>query len=328
MAVFGVPSVPLYLFYGDESYLLLREIRQLRQRVVTNDLAQLSHKTLKNPSLAQVIEAVGAVSFNFGGETLIEIHDFAYLSKAAGGKGDEAALEDLKGILDTLEPAKHVMFASQKLDRKIKFPKWLAGHKEIVSRECKKLNFWQTDEAVQFLMAEARQRQMSLEPPAAAKLVEMMGVELQALVNELEKLSIYADGRNITVADVLTLSNHPENTFDMLAHWVHGRNRQEVYRILEELLLRQHPVQLFALTQTYINNVFQLRYLQGQGLPESEIAARAKKHPFRVKQDLKEFGRVPFERLMKLKQTTLDLEWKFKTGQIGDRLAFELLMGA
>ncbi len=93
-------------------------------------------------------------------------------------------------------------------------------------------------------------------------------------------------------------------------------------------MLRQHPVQLFALTQSWLGNLFQLRYWQQLGYGEAQMADLTKKHPYKIKKDLQEFGRIPFERLKTLRQKALDFEWKAKTGELNAKLAFEMLMGA
>jgi DNA polymerase III delta subunit len=112
----------------------------------------------------------------------------------------------------------------------------------------------------------------------------------------------------------------------MLSDWVAGRNRAEVFTVLDELLLRQHPVQLFALAQTYLNNAYRLRLWKQVGLSEGEMVERTKKHPYKLKMDLQEFGAIPLARLAMLKARITELEWQFKSGQLPDRLAFETLM--
>ncbi len=320
--------MPVYCYYGDESYLLNREVRALRDNVVNPQMAALSHKVLKAPAIHQAIEAVSAVSFSLGGDTLVEIRDFPFLEKAAGEDAEKLQLEQLKDALEAVEPTKHVLFVNTKIDRKVKFPKWLAGQKRFAVREFKTFNFWETDKAAQMLVDLAREQGVKVESAAAMQLVETMGVALQPLMNEIGKLAIYAGDRPITAADVSRLSNHNENTFAMLADWINNRNRSQVFETLDELLLRQHPVALYGLTQTYLNNIFRLRFLRQLGYSESEIAGRLKKHPFKVKKDLEEFRQVPFTRLVGLRRKALELEWKCKTGQLGDRLSYEILMGS
>lgn len=317
------------LYYGDEEYLLRQEVKRLRESVINPQMGSLGHKVLENPSIGEVLEAVGAVCFNLGGKTLIEIQDFAYLGKAASGT-DEKQLAELMDLLENHDEGKHILFVSGKINRSIKFPKWITSHKKLGLdlKECKTLAFYKTDDAIQRVLMEAKRQGIQIEPKAAALLVEHQGVNLLPLMTEVEKLSIYAAGRTITVKDVETLSNHNENTFHMLADWLHGRNRAEIFHTLDELLLRQHPVQLFGLTQTWLGNLFQLRYWQQKGMSETQMAELTKKHPFKIKMDLQEFGRVPFSRLETLRGKLLEMEYKSKTGELNAKVALEMLMGS
>lgn len=329
MHVLGVVgAMPLYLYYGDESYLLERELKALRAKIVNPDMAALSHSVLKSPSIGEVMESVGTVRFSLGGDTLIEVLEFRPLEKAAESDADKRMLDDLKEMLTNVETTKHVLFVKQKVDRKVGFAKWLSGYKGAEVRDFKRLDPWKTDDAVQLIIQEARRQKIEIANAAAMLLVEHFGTELQVLMNEIQKLAIYAHGRAITVNDVNALSNHNDNTFRMLSYWVANQKRGEVFQILDELLLRQHPLPLFGLIQSYLNNAYRLKLWQQLGIPQSEMVERTKKHPYKLKMDLQEFAPVPIQRLSLLKERTLDLEWKMKTGQITDRLALEMLLGA
>lgn len=318
------------LYYGDEEYLLSQAVQSLRKSIVNPEMGSLGHKTLQSPSIGSVLEAVGSVCFNLGGKTLIEIHEFPFLSRAVSATVDEKQLAELMELLENHEESKHILFVATKINRSVKFPKWLTSHKKLSLdlKEFKCLAFWQTDEAVQYILRECKQQALPIDPKAASLLVEHLGIGMRPLMTEIKKLSVYAAGRSITVDDVNRLSNHNENTFQMLSDWVHDRNRAQVFQTLDELLLRQHPVQLFALTQSWLGSIFQLRYWRQRGLSEAEMAEMTKKHPFKIKKDLQEFSRVPTQRLESLRERTLEMEWKSKTGELNPKLAFEMLMGS
>jgi DNA polymerase III subunit delta len=316
--------------FGDEEYLLQQSVVQLRQKLVDPGMGSLGHKQIENPSVEEVLEAIGAVYFNLGGKTLIEIHNFAFLHKAASAPSDERAIQELMQLLESVDENKHVAFISEKVNRTIKFPKWLLSNKKVQAEinEFKALNFWQTDDAIRLLMQECKHRNLQIEPKAAMALVDHLGTSMRPLLTEVEKLSTYAIGRAITVKDVALLCAHDENTFRMLADWLHQRNQHEVFGILEEILLRQHPIALFALIQSWLGNLFRLRYWQKNGLMEKDMADRSKKHPFKIKKDLQEFAHVPFERFETLREKAIQLEWQAKSGQLNARLALEILMAS
>ena len=159
----------LSLYYGDEDYLLRQAVKRLRGVVINPSLGGLGHKVLESPRLADVLEVLGAVCFNLGGKTLIEVWNFPFLNKAASSTADEKGLEALMSLLTDPDPGKHILFVAEKINRTVKFAKWLASGKAaaIDVVECKALAFWQTDEAVQRLIQESATRNIRLEPKAA-----------------------------------------------------------------------------------------------------------------------------------------------------------------
>ena len=321
--------MPLSVIYGNEQFLLNQAVQRLQQKVVDPAFKELSHVVLETPKLDAVIEAVSAVRFNLGGQTLIEIQQFDLLHKSPGNSVEEKQLEQLKELLLDHDATKHILFVSEKMNRRLRFPKWLTSKDSMASvQEYKVLNFWQTGDAVDILLQYAREEEIKLTPQAGHLLVEYMGVEIQPLISEIQKLNVFTGNQSIEPAHVMAMSNHNDNTFGMLNDWINNKNRPQVFNTLQEILLTQHPIQLFALTQSYINNIFQLKLLQKTGQTPADIAAATKKNSFKIKKDLELFRNVPFERLEALKSKTLDLEWKMKTGELSGHLALEVLLGA
>lgn len=320
--------MPLYLIYGDESYLRKQAITRLRTDLIDPAFAALSHTVLERPSIPALIEAASAVSFNFGNQTLLEVHECPGLDKTLNDS-DSKWLEGLKDALTTLEPTKHVAMIATKADKKLKLTKWLFGLEktgQITVIACEPFAFYKTDEAAQWLIQEAHHKNIGIRPAAAHALVAALGVGRQPLVNELEKLAIYAAERDITEADVATLSGHQDNVFALLEIWLKQGPASDRLNLLEEILLKTHPVQIFGLLQSVLDNAFSLKFYSVMGESPQQIAEKTKKHPFKVKKDLDTYQRVSLERLTYLKQRAVDMEWKAKTGQLQDRLALEVLL--
>ena len=325
--------MPISVYSGEEVYLMQQALRELRGSIVSPDSAGLSHQIITNPHPQQLGDQLGATSLGLlmGGMTLVEVHDFEPLSKAydpADEKSIEALKETLLDIIENNTP-NHVLFVSKKINKTVKFAKWLTSNKTLGAtiKEFKPLAFWEGDKAIQFLMQYAQKQHIKLQAPAAALLVEQMGVDLQVLVNELEKLAVYTAGKPVSVEAVKALANHNDNVFAMLEDWMRQANTAQVYTTLDEILLRKHPVELFALIETRLNNIFQMRHWEQLGLSQAEIASRAKKHPFVVKKDLQAFGNISMTRLSTLRQKTLHYEQQSKSGGLNPRLALEMLLG-
>ncbi|MGE0201650.1 MAG: DNA polymerase III subunit delta [Candidatus Melainabacteria bacterium] len=330
----AAPAHPanISLYYGEEDFLLDSAVNTLRKAVLAPGMESLSHKVLTKPDIHEVIEAIDAVSFNLGGKTLIEIRQWKYLEKATATTAEDTQLDGLKDSLAALggnpDAPKHVLFVAPKINRSVRFPKWLSSGKvfPIDLKECKPFAFWETDKIVQWLMQETRHRQIQLHPKAALMLVEQVGGNLRQLLNECEKLTIFTAGAPVTEGHVRQLSGHNENLFGLLHDWIRQRNAAERFATLDDILLRQNPVQLFALIQSVVGNLYQIKFWQTQGHHPDQMATALKKHPFKIRKDLEEFAAVPLPRLSELKRQLLALEFQAKTGELPARLALETLL--
>ncbi len=319
--------MPVMVFYGDDDFLLEQAIGQLRKRLVNPSLAGLCHRVYRTPSLAMVLEAVGSVSLALGGDTLIEIKDFALLHQAVKDTGTEAQLEELKSLLAGVEPSKTVAFISQKVDGKIKFAKWITHQPDFQIQKFEKLKFWESQKAVDFLCQYAQTHGIALAPPAAEALVESVGCDLRCLVNELEKLALYAHQRTILPDDVQLLSAQSDNLFQVVQRWILQEAPDKNFQELSEILLRRHSIEVLATVQGYFSGLFRCAWLASQGLSPDRIAQRLGQKPFTVKKNLAQFRLVSPQRWRHLKRKLTTLEWQIKTGQLSGPLALEVLLG-
>lgn len=174
-------------------------MRALRARVVSPAMAALSYRKLEKPSLTETLEAVGAPSLCLGGDSLLEIRHFAPLEKALDpdADADKAQLDALMTLLGNLAPSRHILFVSPKIDRKVKFAKWLTSQADCDAQEFKSFAFWEVDKAISTLLRVMRDREIALSSEAARLLVEQLGVSLQPLINEAENwLFTPEDGRS------------------------------------------------------------------------------------------------------------------------------------
>lgn len=319
--------MPISIFYGNEDYLLHRAVQALKKEIINPDFGNLGYRSLSSPTLPEVLEAIGTVYFNLGGSTLIEIQEFPFLTKAGQSKAEMAQIEQLIELLQNLESHKHILFVASKISKTVKLTKWLLKQKQVpVSiKEYTQLNFWQTSETVFQIQSICREEKIQVDTKAVAMLVEQQGAQIRPILSELQKLSTYAGSRSISVQDVEKFSVHNENSFQMLTDWLLKRNAHRRLQVLGEVLLTQHPMQIFALSQSWLNHLFQLAYWKQRGMTEAEMASQTKKHPYKIKKDLELCQQVPFERLNQLRASLLEREYQSKTGLLDGKLALELL---
>jgi DNA polymerase-3 subunit delta len=339
------------LYSGQDLYFRDQAVAGLRQTLVSPYMASLSHKKLVSPGVLEAAEAIGSVGMSlFGGlmgeggsGELIEIHQFGPLHQAAketpsgGGKGasknQDSALDQLKSQLAGLAPHKTVLFVADKIDRKVAFAKWLTSQAFCKHQTFEPLPFYKVDEAASQLVGEVHKLGLVLNHDAAEALVASYGTTFYPLINEVRKLGAYAtnqDGkpRPITKADVEALCHNAEGLFALMDDLVKGHNPAQVFHSLEELLLKDPPVRLYAAIQSYLMTQHKMKIWQTQGITPQSMAERLGKHPYKVGLDLKNLSSVRLERLSALCAKALAMEAAMKSGQLPDTLSLELLMAS
>ncbi|MBY0450958.1 MAG: DNA polymerase III subunit delta [Cyanobacteria bacterium] len=324
----------VYVFYGDDEFLRQQALKKLRETHVDPAFAALCHRQIQSPAVHELLEAVQSGSLALGGDTLLEVHQCSLLHESPKGSADaawiESLMETLKDSLSAMagqaNPAKHLVFVNEKLDRKYKFPKWLVAQPFVQVHEFASLPFWKQDDMAHWLVQAAKSQDILISQDAAALLVDITGMDRRLLMSEVEKLSVFTAGKAIGPQDVMLLANHPENVFEMLGLWLQGKTPVHVFDILENLLLRKYPIELMALIQSHLSQMFRIKLWHSLGYSDADIAAQTQKKPFKIQKDREALLAVSLSRLKKLKEEAIRLEIQSKQGALDARLALEMLL--
>lgn len=192
---------PLYLFFGDEEFLMERALRRLEEA-----LAEVSGEAVnKVVSLAQEVELTDFLAqarhapLWGAGQLLVLRRVETYPDKA---------LKDLLAYLEHPAPRTWMVLIGSGLKARDvgKHPVW-----SQVQRDDAALGFWRLkeEEIYQWAVQEARSLGKAITPAAIQRLVEMVGDNLADLSQELEKLSLFAGlEKTITPGLVLKLASH------------------------------------------------------------------------------------------------------------------------
>ena len=186
------------------------------------------------------------------------------------------------------------------------------------------------NEVAAWLLERARRIGAELEPAAAERLSELLGADLWALGNELDKLARHAGERPVAVADVelLTTAARDEDVFALVDDAVEGRTPQALLRL--RALIEggaEHPGRLQALIARQLRNLIRAAELIEQGASREEIGrATGVTHPYplgRLVTQAEAIGRPAAERALRAVEAA---DHAVKTGRYADVLALELLL--
>ena len=169
----------------------------------------------------------------------------------------------------------------------------------------------------------------SMTTQAVQLLVDLVGPDLWALSTEVEKLTLYATGRAVSVEDVeeLVVSAREVSVFVMVDGVLEG-NRAGAMRSLTRLLEGDSTVTyLLAMLARQVRLMVLAKELLAQQVPQNELGARlgiASAYPLR--KTLEMARRFSPQALQYLHRGLLETDVAIKTGAMGERMALEYLV--
>lgn len=304
--------IPLYFFYGDDSFLLNKKV---------NDIS--SSATYESLNLNEVsdLEALYSQGFNlplFSTEIVLKIFlstkCFKHLEK------DSSVFLDL---IKSISEYKTIIFVFyvDKLDKTIKKQildnGFFSAIKELAQiEECSKLKPWQIDEIKKKIKFLASEYNLSFSDTALEIFTDCFKEKLDNLPSELQKLQTYLLPENFVSEELVKTMYLGSSTIDNLYNSILHKKYNSISSLINEITNMYHPLYLLASLQNKLRQALHLKlYKEFPGL-----------HPYRVDKELEELKSVSVERLKNIISTLSTIELKVKSGVVKDKSALDLLI--
>lgn len=243
----------LFLIYGNENYLKTHYVEQMKKKAVDSALEDFNlhcfeGKEISIDEIHEAIEAMPVMS-----ETNCVIVDDLPMDKLASA--EQSKLFEM--ISDVPETCCLIFKVSETDVSPKKSAKWKSIIKEFENHgNAVELNHLTTEEVKKIIISGIEKRGCKISSRSASLLIENAGSDLTSLFNEVEKLSAYASGREITPEDInLLVSKTVETTvFAMTRSLLSGRI-DAAYNSLNELFYQKtDPIMIMgALISTYVD---------------------------------------------------------------------------
>lgn len=319
----------LYLFHGQEEFLMEKEIGRLKNKLLDKSFISMNYKTFSNPKYTNLIDIISTQPMMFGNSLmLVEMND--YFEQKGVGVLDDKQLSQLEKALSCVPEQINIIFLykldrndKKKLDTRRKIYKIFADICEV--QEFKQLPSY--DKALPGIIIKlAKEQALELTNDCSSKIIEMLGANLRVISNELEKLSLYIyPNKKPTVNDVEKICTSVKDVFKLVDYFILSKKDEAM---LEFALLTQtqHPLQIMALLQSTISRFINLKLLSRE-LNSFEISKKVNMHEYRVKLELEKIRGYKYDELLQLKKNLTECEYKIKSGQVyTDELAVEQLI--
>lgn len=318
---------PLYLVYGTESFLLNETKQLLFDHVLTDEEAEINFSIydLEETPVEIAIEDAETLPF-LGERRLIILQNPVFLTAGKTKEKIDHHIAKLEAYLNEPAPYSIVVFLAnyEKLDERRKITKLLKQKATLI--EAKKLS---EAELTAWIRNRVASHSLEIDQHAIELLFTLVGDNLFLLTNEIDKLILYANGKQvINISDVETLVSRSleQNIFELVDKVVH-RKISEALRIYYDLLKQnEEPIKILSIIAGQFRLIYQAKDLARRGYGEKQIASYLKVHPYRVKLAIEQARYFSDEELVHIIQLLAESDYAMKTGTMNKKLIIEMFL--
>ena len=303
----------VFLFYGQEDFLMDKEIKKLKSELLDSSFMSMAYKMYDNPPFQTLLECVQSAPLMFG-NTLALIYYDKYL---IGNKAslDDKQIEALDYAFSNMSPSVNIIFVCRisrdeykKPDSRKKLYKVLSKHSQV--QEFAQYKGYDK-KFPPIIVNLAKEKGLTISSKTVDFLIAQLGSNLTLIDSELEKLKTAIHPK--TTVDEASIGKYCTSTDDIfaLADCILKQDKNEIIRQYKLLTEKKHPLQIFAILQTNIRELFSIK-LYSEQMGASAIAAKLKMNEFRVGIILKKLSNVSLERLIEIKEKLTEAEFKVK----------------
>jgi DNA polymerase-3 subunit delta len=179
------------------------------------------------------------------------------------------------------------------------------------------------------LRARAQEKGVSIAGPAIEMMAKTVGSNLWIMSNELEKLTLYAAGRQIETADVELLGGYSQQQkiFSLVDAIVEGKTESATRQLEQTLQSGASPSYVMAMLARQMRLIVTARELKAQRVPMLEARGRLANSPeFAVQRLFKQSADYSLPRLRLVYQLMTEADQSIKTGRSEPEMAVGMLV--
>ena len=318
----------VFLFYGQEEYLMEKEIKKLKNELLDVSFLTMSYKIFDNPPFATLLECIQSTPLMFG-NTLSLIYMDKYL---IGNKLslDDKQLEAFEQALSSINDSANIVFTckiprdeNRKPDSRKKLYKIISKYSLV--KEFPQYKTYQKELNSEIAKI-AKEKDLVLSSENINLIIEQIGSNLTLIDSELEKLKIsILPERNVTSKAIRTYCSSSEDVF-ILADLIISGNKDEILKQYSLLTEKRHPLEIFSVLQSNFQRYIFIKNYQKR-MNTKDIALKLKLHEYIIIKSLEKINKVSLDKLIKIRENLIKAEYKIKTGKItSGETALELVL--
>lgn len=322
----------IYLFYGEEIYLIDNVLEKLKAKLVEPSFEQLNFTVLegKEASYKKIIDACETLPF-MAEKRLIYVKDLDIFQ----GKSkffSESEQKQLIGYIAQIPKSTIIVFYGNSfVDGRKRIIKEIKKHgavMEFVKLKEYEFNKW-IKSTFKALGKSIGAKELALLKNGLDYLGRSPSQNLFDVENEIKKLISFmgekTDLEKEDIDEVLGL-NFQNDIFNLLDS-IEKRNSSESIKRLNYILEEGEPIlKVLTTLGNQIKNILSSKLLLEEGYSNKMIASKLKIHPYVASKCASQSKRFTIEALRELLNQFLDADIKIKSGMMDEKLVIEMLI--
>ncbi|OPX80987.1 MAG: DNA polymerase III subunit delta [Pelotomaculum sp. PtaB.Bin013] len=280
---------PVYLFYGEETYLREQAVSRFKDYLVKDGGSGLNYDLIDGEAVnpADIVARAETLPF-FSDKRLVVVKNPLFLKNRQAGESiseteEEAKVPDKEKLLlnyleNPLTSTCLVFTTGGPVDKRKKIFRSIKKNGRAID-----FTFLRKGELGRWLAQKAGAAGKKFDAEAGDAFLGSVGPSLQNLVMELDKLFCYTAGREvITLSDVRRVSapGVEDNIFAIVDAIGGKRCGEALAGIKEMLAAKEPPLRLLSMISRQFRLLLQVSDLTGRGCSAREISGRLKIPPF------------------------------------------------
>ncbi|MBD3557574.1 DNA polymerase III subunit delta [Planktothrix sp. FACHB-1355] len=304
--------MPIYIYWGDDDYLIERSINLLRDTVVHPEwqIFNFSRYQFGEDNFRAARNDILTPPMGEGGRLVL-------LSNLGEFKAiDETKIEQLSRTLVNIPDSNHLLLTSKsKLDNRLKFTKLISQYAQV--KEFSLIPAWDTQKLTNRVKEVSRELSISISDEAANLLAVSVGNNTRLLFNELEKLSLVAVDSEVEVYLMKSLVSIATTNTLQLAKAICVKDVSTATQVFTTLLSQNESiVKIVATLTTSFRTWLIVKAMVAEGVLDNYTIATAAGvgNPNRVYYLKQEISAISISRLKQVLYQLLELEILAKLG--------------
>ncbi|MBU0981091.1 DNA polymerase III subunit delta [Patescibacteria group bacterium] len=297
----------LILWHGDDLFSLQKELARWRKAFLEKPGGDMNLEELDgNSSLPNLKNSLRALPF-LAEKRLVILKNFMADQNADTQRDLIPSLENLP------ETTVLLMVEMSQPDKRTALYKFLAQAataKAFTKPKGPLLTGW--------IIKQAQSHKSQIDSSSASYLASLIGDNLFRLDNEIQKLALYSEGKQISIPMIDELvSSSTEQSIFLLTDQLAKKDIKSALATLSELLNQGNEVPyLFAMIARQFRLMLEMKSLSENRIPQNVIASKMKVHPFVVKTTQSQCRNFTYGQLKRGLKQLLEIDKRLKNGQI------------